>query len=113
MGKKVLVVLTSVDKIPGTDKETGWYLVSLFLPSRSAGYSPCTPDPPRMTPPPLFCAPPSRHSPDIRAQADPSPKPELAHPYDVLTAAGVELTIASPKGGNAPLDQNSVEMFKT
>ena len=27
MGKKVLVVLTSVGKIPGTDKETGWYLV--------------------------------------------------------------------------------------
>ncbi|KAJ9138244.1 Class I glutamine amidotransferase-like protein [Coniochaeta hoffmannii] len=40
-------------------------------------------------------------------------QPELAHPYDVLTKAGVELTIASPKGGDAPLDPSSVEMFKS
>ncbi|RKU48815.1 hypothetical protein DL546_006653 [Coniochaeta pulveracea] len=38
--------------------------------------------------------------------------PELAHPYDVLVDAGFELTIASPAGGEAPLDPASVEMFK-
>jgi len=39
--------------------------------------------------------------------------PELAHPYDVLSKAGVELTLVSPKGGDAPLDPGSVEMFKS
>jgi len=39
--------------------------------------------------------------------------PELSHPYDVLVGKGVEIVIASPKGGVAPLDQNSVEMFKS
>ncbi|KAI0400751.1 DJ-1/PfpI family protein [Xylaria palmicola] len=38
--------------------------------------------------------------------------PELSHPYDVLTAAGVEIVTASPKGGLAPLDPASVELFK-
>ncbi|KAF2966455.1 hypothetical protein GQX73_g7089 [Xylaria multiplex] len=38
--------------------------------------------------------------------------PELSHPYDVLTQAGVEIVTASPKGGVAPLDPASVEMFK-
>ncbi|KAI1746957.1 DJ-1/PfpI family protein [Xylaria castorea] len=38
--------------------------------------------------------------------------PELAHPYDVLTEAGVEIVTASPKGGVAPLDPASVEIFK-
>ncbi|KAI1849619.1 hypothetical protein JX265_007957 [Neoarthrinium moseri] len=38
--------------------------------------------------------------------------PELAHPYDVL-APKTELVFASPKGGEAPLDQASVEMFKS
>ncbi|KAI1822224.1 ThiJ/PfpI family protein [Xylaria intraflava] len=38
--------------------------------------------------------------------------PELSHPYDVLTGAGVEIVTASPKGGVAPLDPASVEMFK-
>ncbi|KAI0902758.1 DJ-1/PfpI family protein [Ustulina deusta] len=38
--------------------------------------------------------------------------PELSHPYDVLTSAGVEIVTASPKGGVAPLDPGSVEMFK-
>ncbi|KAF2759902.1 DJ-1/PfpI family protein [Pseudovirgaria hyperparasitica] len=37
--------------------------------------------------------------------------PEFAHPYDVLEPVA-ELTIASPKGGVAPLDPASVEMFK-
>ncbi|KAL0943294.1 GATase1 Hsp31-like family protein [Colletotrichum truncatum] len=61
--KKVLVVLTSVDKTEKNGKPIGWYL------------------------------------------------PELAHPYDVLKEAGVEMTFASPKGGVAPLDQASVQMF--
>ncbi|KAI1349013.1 DJ-1/PfpI family protein [Xylaria sp. FL0043] len=38
--------------------------------------------------------------------------PELSHPYDVLTRAGVEIVTASPKGGVAPLDPGSVEMSK-
>jgi putative intracellular protease/amidase len=38
--------------------------------------------------------------------------PELSHPYDVLTQAGVEIVTASPKGGVAPLDPASVEAFK-
>lgn len=38
--------------------------------------------------------------------------PELAHPYDVLTSKGAEITTASPKGGVAPLDPSSVEAFK-
>ncbi|KAL1872035.1 hypothetical protein VTK73DRAFT_1703 [Phialemonium thermophilum] len=38
--------------------------------------------------------------------------PEFAHPYDVFKAAGAELTVASPAGGLAPLDPNSVEASK-
>lgn len=38
--------------------------------------------------------------------------PELAHPYDVL-APKTELIFASPAGGEAPLDQASVEAFKS
>ncbi|KAH8166829.1 hypothetical protein CIB48_g1370 [Xylaria polymorpha] len=38
--------------------------------------------------------------------------PELSHPYDVLTQAGVEIVTASPKGGVAPLDPASVAAFK-
>ncbi|KAJ5119721.1 hypothetical protein N7448_010390 [Penicillium atrosanguineum] len=37
--------------------------------------------------------------------------PEFAHPHHVLHNK-VSLTIASPKGGEAPLDPSSVEMFK-
>lgn len=37
-------------------------------------------------------------------------QPELAHPYEVL-AGKVNLTITSPKGGTAPLDPKSIEMF--
>ncbi|GAM86932.1 hypothetical protein ANO11243_049530 [Dothideomycetidae sp. 11243] len=37
--------------------------------------------------------------------------PEFAHPWEVLHNK-VDITIASPKGGEAPLDQGSVEMFK-
>ncbi|PYH90686.1 class I glutamine amidotransferase-like protein, partial [Aspergillus ellipticus CBS 707.79] len=38
--------------------------------------------------------------------------PEFAHPWDVLHSK-TELVIASPKGGKAPLDPSSVEMFKS
>jgi len=38
--------------------------------------------------------------------------PELAHPYYELKRAGYSFTFASPKGGEAPLDQASVEAFK-
>ncbi|KAJ5692558.1 ThiJ/PfpI [Penicillium macrosclerotiorum] len=38
--------------------------------------------------------------------------PEFAHPHDVLHSK-VSLTVASPKGGEAPLDPSSVEMFKS
>lgn len=34
--------------------------------------------------------------------------PEVAHPYAALAAQGYEVDIASPKGGKAPLDPNSV-----
>ncbi|KAK0370489.1 DJ-1/PfpI family protein [Colletotrichum limetticola] len=37
--------------------------------------------------------------------------PELAHPYDVLRDAGVELVFASLEGGIAPLDPASVKVF--
>lgn len=37
--------------------------------------------------------------------------PEFAHPYYVLEAHA-DITVASPKGGEAPLDPASVEMFK-
>ncbi|KAH8600749.1 putative chaperone protein HSP31 [Bisporella sp. PMI_857] len=37
--------------------------------------------------------------------------PELAHPYDVLKDHA-EITLASPKGGAAPLDPSSIEAFK-
>lgn len=38
-------------------------------------------------------------------------QPELAHPYDVL-APHAEIIIASPAGGEAPLDPSSVEATK-
>jgi len=37
--------------------------------------------------------------------------PEFAHPYNVL-APKAQITIASPAGGEAPLDPASVELFK-
>ena len=33
---------------------------------------------------------------------------ELAHPYEVLSKAGHKITIASPAGGNAPIDPKSI-----
>jgi len=38
--------------------------------------------------------------------------PELAHPYYEVSNEGVEVVLASPKGGKAPLDPSSVEAFK-
>ncbi|KAH8767845.1 putative chaperone protein HSP31 [Hyaloscypha finlandica] len=38
--------------------------------------------------------------------------PEFAHPYEVL-ADHVQIVVASPKGGAAPLDPSSVEAFKS
>ncbi|KAK4903112.1 hypothetical protein LTR27_000040 [Elasticomyces elasticus] len=62
MAPKVLVVLSSHEKLGDTGKKTGWYL------------------------------------------------PEFAHPFYKLQGKA-ELTIASPKGGAAPLDESSVQMF--
>lgn len=39
--------------------------------------------------------------------------PELSHPYDVLSSAGITLITASPKGGIAPLDPASIEASKS
>ena len=38
-------------------------------------------------------------------------QPEFAHPYAVL-APHAEISVASPAGGEAPLDLSSVELFK-
>lgn len=61
---RMLMVLTSHDKLGDTKDKTGWYL------------------------------------------------PEAAHPYDVFKKAGVKMTWASPKGGEAPVDQSSVDAYK-
>lgn len=37
--------------------------------------------------------------------------PEFAHPYDILESH-TEIVVASPNGGEAPLDPGSVEIFK-
>lgn len=36
--------------------------------------------------------------------------PEVSHPYFELMEAGIEVDIASPKGGEAPVDQDSLSM---
>lgn len=38
--------------------------------------------------------------------------PEVAHPYHVFKKAGYEITMCSPKGGEAPLDPGSADAFK-
>merc|ERR1712129_691930 len=38
--------------------------------------------------------------------------PEAAHPYNVFKEAGLEMTWASPKGGEAPLDPSSIDAYK-
>lgn len=89
MVPKVLVVLTSHDEIPGHGK-TGWYLVSFLS------------DKPQTT---VIGV---KH----KLTHHSTSKPEFAHPHEVLHDK-VSLTIASPKGGEAPLDQNSVKMFES
>jgi len=37
--------------------------------------------------------------------------PEVAHPYDVFVSAGYSVDFVSPKGGNAPVDENSVQNY--
>lgn len=34
--------------------------------------------------------------------------PEFSHPHEVLTSKGVEIVVASPKGGESPLDPASM-----
>ncbi|KAH3872181.1 uncharacterized protein LOC127868703 [Dreissena polymorpha] len=38
--------------------------------------------------------------------------PEAAHPYEVLSKAGYQITFVSPKGGKAPMDEGSGQTFK-
>ena len=38
--------------------------------------------------------------------------PELAHPYNALVEKGIEVVLASPKGGVPPVDPNSEIQFK-
>lgn len=60
--KKVLIVVTSHNRMGDTGKPTGYYL------------------------------------------------PEVTHPYFELSEAGLTIDIASPKGGKAPLDENSRDL---
>lgn len=81
---KVLFVLTSHNKLGDTGKPTGWYLVGFPLTGVSWRWMLTTFGP---------------------------QQPEMAHPYHLLKPY-VSITVASPAGGEAPLDQNSVEAFK-
>ena len=90
---KVLFVLTSADKMP-TGESTGWWLVC-FSPSSS----------PLL---PSISLPKSTFN---LSQLTPY-KSEFAHPYTIL-APHANITIASPKGGPAPLDSNSVAHAKS
>lgn len=76
---KVLFVLTSHNKMGNTGKPTGWYLVYHRPLARRRYYSLLS-----------------------------SLQPEFAHPYDVL-APDTQITIASPAGGEAPLDPASID----
>lgn len=46
-----------------------------------------------------------------RGLTSPLQQPEFAHPYKVLSSQ-CEIIVASPNGGEAPLDPSSVEAFK-
>lgn len=82
---KVLVVLSSHNKLGTTGKPTGWFLVRpIYLPS-----SPF----------------PSQHP---KGKADNPIQPEFAHPYKEL-APHAQITVASPAGGEAPLDPSSID----
>ena len=43
--------------------------------------------------------------------SDPIDQPEFAHPYQILSPHA-EIVVASPAGGEAPLDEGSVAAFK-
>jgi hypothetical protein len=94
MAPKVLFVLTSHDKLGDTGKPTGWYLVSSPFPLPHFHYP---------APPPLLSS--------TLANLLLTHQPEFAHPYEVL-ADHVQVVVASPNGGAAPLDPSSVEAFK-
>lgn len=90
MAPKVLVVLTSRDKMDN-GHPTGWYLVSV-----------------------------SPHTPHTRCITNPDQffQPEFAHPYYDLVGEDesnpkVEIVVASPAGGEAPLDEASIKMFES
>lgn len=36
--------------------------------------------------------------------------PEVAHPYEVLTKAGLQVTFVSPKGGKAPMVSRKLQI---
>jgi putative intracellular protease/amidase len=93
MAPKVLFVVTSHSKLGDTGKPTGWYLVrhpSFHPPLTSSSHAPLSPTNQKLTP---------------------TTQPEFAHPYEVLKDH-VSITVASPLGGEAPLDPSSVEAFK-
>ena len=56
---------------------------------------------------------PSEHSSNIHRKSHHlnGIQPEFAHPYYVLSPHS-DITVASPAGGEAPLDPNSIEYFK-
>lgn len=87
MDPKVLIVLTSVAKIPGTDHQIGWFSVHLF---------------PVLYFPYLFML----LWPYYIIQ------PEFAHAYYVLKEKA-EMVIASPDGGETPLDPPRWRCSKT
>ncbi|KAF5664589.1 transcriptional regulatory [Fusarium circinatum] len=89
---KILVVLTSADKVPKTGKQIGWYLVSTIHPRPLSSY------------PDIVFWRPQLSGANIS-------QPELAHPFHVLNPLA-ELVYATPKGGESPLDSVSVELFK-
>ena len=89
MAPKILFVLTSHNKIDALNKPSGWY-VSPFLRTASGGGL--------------------RQYYKVRLIIH-RYLPEFAHPYYKL-APHCDVTVVSPAGGEAPLDQGSVEMFK-
>lgn len=102
MVKKVLFVLTSQKSIPADGSPTGWYLVRLCLPFSVHVFSFLLYYPP-VLPPTITnaAAPPC----PLRTQ-----QPEFAHPYAVIEKKA-EVVVASPRGGEAPLDPGSVGPF--
>jgi hypothetical protein len=94
MTPKVLIVLTSHGKIDATGNPTGWYLVCSTINHPSIStieiYAQCMKE----------------------KETNINYQPEFAHPHEVLKDK-VSLTIASPKGGEAPLDPASVKMFES